>query len=114
MLVVLSFAAGVGLVAYAQNAVAAPANGALAEAAAAAVSPLQHVQYDERHTRHGIVKCYRDLVIGPYLCHYYRNPLYRVPDVRSSRHLRHPLRANFENVERTSSDLVILALAFAI
>ena len=75
VLVVLSFAAGVGLVAYAQNAVATPANGALAEAAAAAVSPLQHVQYDERHTRHGIVKCYRDLVIGPYRCHYYRNPL---------------------------------------
>jgi hypothetical protein len=75
VLVTLSFAAAVGLVAYARNAVAAPANDALVEAAAAAVSPLQQVQYDERHTRHRIVKCYRDFVIGPYRCHYYRNPL---------------------------------------
>jgi hypothetical protein len=33
------------------------------------------VQYAERRTRHGVVKCYRDLVIGPYRCHYYRGPL---------------------------------------
>jgi hypothetical protein len=75
VLVALSFTAGVGLVAYGHSAVAAAANGAVIEAAAAAVSPLQQVQYDERHTRHGIVKCYRDFVIGPYRCHHYRNPL---------------------------------------
>ncbi len=75
VLVVLSFAAGIGLVAHSQGAIAAPANGAAVEAAAAAASSLQQVQYDERHARHGIVKCYRDFVVGPYRCHYYRNPL---------------------------------------
>jgi hypothetical protein len=33
------------------------------------------VQYIERRTRHGVVKCYRDLVIGPYRCHHYSGPL---------------------------------------
>jgi hypothetical protein len=33
---------------------------------------LQRALYTERHTRHGIVKCYRTLVIGPYRCHYFR------------------------------------------
>ncbi len=75
VLVVLSFAAGIGLVAHSHGAVAAPAYGAAVEAAAAAVSPLRQVQYDERHTRHGVVKCYRAFVIGAYRCHYYRNPL---------------------------------------
>jgi hypothetical protein len=28
--------------------------------------------YYERHTRHGITKCYRELVVGPYVCRTYR------------------------------------------
>jgi hypothetical protein len=40
--------------------------------AAIAASPLQQAQYSEHHTRHGVVKCYRTLVIGPYRCHYFR------------------------------------------
>jgi hypothetical protein len=70
LLVVLSFAAAV-LVAYSQSAVAAPTNGAAVKAAAAAASPLQQAQYSERRTRHGVVKCYREFVIGPYRCHHF-------------------------------------------
>jgi hypothetical protein len=70
MLVVLSFAAGIGLVCC-QSAGAAPASGTAVQDAAAATSPLQQVQYSERRTRHGVVKCYRTLVIGPYRCHYF-------------------------------------------
>jgi len=41
--------------------------------AAVATSAVQQAQYAERRARHGVVKCYRDLVIGPYRCHYFRN-----------------------------------------
>ena len=71
LLIVLGFAAGLGLVC-SQSAIAAPADAAAVKKAAAAVSPLQQAQYYERHTRHGIVKCYRTFVIGPYRCHYFR------------------------------------------
>jgi len=73
-LAALTVAAGIGLVCC-QSASAAPASGTAVQAAAAATSPLQQAQYAERRTRHGIVKCYRDLVIGPYRCHYYPAPL---------------------------------------
>jgi len=73
-LAAMTFAAGIGLVCC-QNAGAAPANGTAVQDAAIATSPLQRAQYTERKTRHGIVKCYRDLVIGPYRCHYYPGPL---------------------------------------
>jgi hypothetical protein len=73
-LISLSLAAGVGLLC-SHSAGAAPANAGAAKAAAAAVSTLQQAQYAERHTRRGIVKCYRDLVIGPYRCHYFHSPL---------------------------------------
>ena len=70
ILVALTFAAGMGLVCC-QSASAAPASGTVVQDAAAATSPLQQVQYSERRTRHGVVKCYRTLVIGPYRCHYF-------------------------------------------
>lgn len=54
-----------------QNADAAPANAGGVQEAATATSTMHQVQYIERRTRHGIVKCYRDLVIGPYRCHHY-------------------------------------------
>ncbi len=50
---------------------AVPADATAVQAAAAAVSPLQQARYAERHTRHGIVKCYREFVVGPYRCHWY-------------------------------------------
>jgi hypothetical protein len=77
-LVALSFAAGIGL-AGAGAANAAPAAGAGLANAAATASPLTAVQYSEHRTRHGVVKCYRDLVVGPYRCHHFRNGELSVP-----------------------------------
>jgi len=72
-LIALSFAAGIG-VACSQGAGAMPAGATAVKEAATAASGVQKVQYYERHTRHGVVKCYRDFVVGPYRCHYYRGP----------------------------------------
>jgi len=76
----LSFSAALGLI-YCQGAVAMPV--AALQQAAAAASPVQQVQCDctnmccpnghvEHRTKHYIVKCYRDFVVGPYACHRYR------------------------------------------
>jgi hypothetical protein len=52
---------------------AVPIDAAAMKQAAIATSPVQQAQYYERHTRHRVVKCYRELVVGPYICHsYYR------------------------------------------
>lgn len=72
-LAVMTFAAGIGLICC-QSAGATPASGTAVQDAAIAVSALQQAQYTERKTRRGIVKCYRDLIIGPYRCHYYPGP----------------------------------------
>jgi hypothetical protein len=72
LLIALSFAAATGLMCGA-TANAMPADGGGVGKAAAASSPLAAVQYSERRTRHGVVKCYRDLVVGPYRCHHFRN-----------------------------------------
>jgi hypothetical protein len=62
--VVVGFACGV-------DAGAVPI-GATAMKEAAGASPLQEVQYAEfRARRGGIVKCYREFVVGPYRCHWY-------------------------------------------
>jgi hypothetical protein len=55
---------------------AAPADSGALHAAANAAASLQGAQYSGRHARHGVVKCYREFVIGPYRCHYFRNPLW--------------------------------------
>jgi hypothetical protein len=70
-LLALSLAAGVGLVC-SQSAGAVPVSATAVKEAATATSPVQQAQYSERRTRHGIVKCYRDFVVGPYRCHYFR------------------------------------------
>ena len=67
-LAALSFAAGIGLICC-QSAGAVPASAPGVKEAATAASTLQLAQFAERHTRHGVIKCYRDLVIGPYRCH---------------------------------------------
>jgi len=77
-LAALSFAAGIGLLCC-QSAGAVPASVTGVKEAASATSALQQAQYDERRTRHGVVKCYRDLVIGPYRCHHYRNGVVSLP-----------------------------------
>ena len=74
MLFAAGVAAALGLVGV-SSAGAMPAGASAVKNAAVAASPLQQAEYVERHTRHGIVKCYRDLVIGPYRCHHYRDPL---------------------------------------
>jgi hypothetical protein len=65
--------AGVAVL-WCQDAGAVPGNATAVGEAAAAASAAQQVQYIERRTRHGVVKCYRDLVIGPYRCHRYSGP----------------------------------------
>jgi len=72
-LAALSFAAPIGLICC-QSAGAVPASAPAVMEAATATSPVQQAQYAERRTRHGVVKCYRDFVIGPYRCHYFRSP----------------------------------------
>lgn len=69
-LAALSFAAGIGLLCC-QSAGAVPVNATGVSEAATTASPLQRAQYEEHRTRRGVVKCYRDFVIGPYRCHYY-------------------------------------------
>jgi hypothetical protein len=69
MLVALSVAAGLGLVCW-QSASAAPVNPAAvqqAATAAAAAGQVQNAGY--RHRYGGYVKCYHELVVGPYRCH---------------------------------------------
>jgi hypothetical protein len=55
------------------SACAAPISASVIEEAAATTSPLQDAQFYMRRTRHHIIKCYREFVIGPYGCHrFYR------------------------------------------
>lgn len=70
-LLALSLAAGIGLVCGSAGAV--PMNAAAIKEAAAAVSPVEPAQYAQYRSKHGVVKCYRTLVIGPYRCHHFRN-----------------------------------------
>jgi hypothetical protein len=70
----LGLAAGVALVCSSAGAV--PMSVTAVKQAVAAASPVQQAQFTEHRTRHGVVKCYRDLVIGPYRCHYFRNGVF--------------------------------------
>jgi hypothetical protein len=69
-LVALSVAAGIGLICC-QGAGPVPANAPALKEAATAASPVQQAQLAERRTRRGVIKCYREFVIGPYRCHRY-------------------------------------------
>ena len=69
-LAALSLAAAVGLICCG-SAAAVPASAPALQEAVAAASPLAHAQYYERHTRHGVVKCYRQFVVGRYVCRRY-------------------------------------------
>ena len=70
-LLAVSLAAGIGFVGGSAGAV--PVSAAAVHEATAAVSPVQQAQFAEHRTRHGVVKCYRTLVVGPYRCHHFRN-----------------------------------------
>jgi hypothetical protein len=63
----LSLAAAFGLM-LCQSASALPANAGAIEQGASAAPPVEHVQFHARRTRHGLVKCYREFVIGRYVC----------------------------------------------
>jgi hypothetical protein len=71
-LVALSFAAG-SLV-WSQSAGAVPARPMEMNAAATATSSPEQTHFYARRTRHhGIMKCYHEFLIGPYVCHtFYR------------------------------------------
>jgi hypothetical protein len=67
-----SFAAAIGLV-WCQGAGAVPARPMEMQEAAAAASVVQETLYVGRTRHHGILKCYHELLIGPYVCHrFYR------------------------------------------
>jgi hypothetical protein len=68
-LTVLSLAAAIGAVA-GQSAAAFPIAGSAMQPAAA--SDVEHVQFAERHYRGRVTKCYREFVIGRYVCRSYR------------------------------------------
>jgi hypothetical protein len=73
MLFAVTVAAALGAIGV-SGAGAVPADAMAVKEAATAAAPLK-AQYVERRTRRGVVKCYRDLVVGPYRCHYYCDPL---------------------------------------
>ena len=70
-LAAIGLGAGIGLL-FCQAAGAVPVGAAAVGKAATGASSLQLAQYAERPARHGIVKCYREFVVGPYRCHYFR------------------------------------------
>lgn len=74
-LLAVGLVAGIGLVG-GVGAQAAPMSAAGVQAAVTAASPLQQARlYSERRTKHGVVKCYHDFVIGAYHCHFFPNPI---------------------------------------
>ena len=76
-LLALGLAASIGLGCGSTGAV--PLNAAAMKESATAAAAVQLVQYSEQRTKHGVVKCYRDLVIGPYRCHHFRNGWVSLP-----------------------------------
>ena len=71
ILTAVSFAVGIGFV-WCQDAGAFPADPAAMKEAATAASTVQQTQYAGHFGRHHATKCYREFVIGSYVCHSYR------------------------------------------
>jgi hypothetical protein len=69
-LAVLALTSGIGLIAC-QSATAFPMSAAPIQQSATAASDVTQAQYSERRTRHGIRKCYREFVVGNYVCRTY-------------------------------------------
>jgi hypothetical protein len=68
----LVFAGALNLVCY-QSAEAVPADAAAMNLAATTTSTVQLAQFYARRTRHGVIKCYRQFVLGRPVCrHFYR------------------------------------------
>jgi hypothetical protein len=71
-LAVLSLAAGIGLFTC-QSAVAFPVPGDAMAQSAAAASGVERTQYNEHYRRRGYTKCYREFVVGRYVCRTYHH-----------------------------------------
>jgi hypothetical protein len=69
-LAVLALASGIGLIAC-ESAKALPISAVPIQQSATAASDVMQAQYSERRTRHGIKKCYREFVVGNYVCRTY-------------------------------------------
>lgn len=68
----LILAGALCLVCY-QSADAVPADAAAMKRAAIAASTVQDAQFYARPTRHGVIKCYRQFIVGRPVCrHFYR------------------------------------------
>jgi hypothetical protein len=68
----LVFAGALNLVCY-QSADAVPAGAAAMNRAATTASTVQKAQFYARPTRRGVIKCYRQFVVGRPVCrHFYR------------------------------------------
>ena len=68
----LAFAGALSLVCY-QSADAVPIDAAAMKRAATAALTVQEAQFYARPTRHGIIKCYREFVVGRPVCrHFHR------------------------------------------
>jgi hypothetical protein len=72
ILIGLFFAGALNFVCY-QSADAVPADAAAMNRAATTASTVQQAQFYARPTRHGVIKCYRQFVVGRPVCrHFYR------------------------------------------
>jgi hypothetical protein len=72
ILAVLALTGALSLSCY-QSAHAVPANAAAMKRAATAASIVRDAQFYARPTRHGVIKCYRQFVVGRPVCrHFYR------------------------------------------
>jgi hypothetical protein len=68
----LALAGALSVVWY-QSADAVPADAAAMKRAAITASIMQDAQFYARPTRHGVIKCYRQFVVGRPVCrHFYR------------------------------------------
>jgi hypothetical protein len=68
----LAFAGALSLVCY-HSAEAVPADAASIKRAATDASTVEEAQFYARPTRHGVIKCYREFVVGRPVCrHFYR------------------------------------------
>jgi hypothetical protein len=68
----LAFAGALSLVCY-HSAEAVPADAASIKPAATDASTVEEAQFYARPTRHGVIKCYREFVVGRPVCrHFYR------------------------------------------
>ena len=71
-LAALSLAAGLCLICY-QSAAAFPVDAGAIRQSATDASAVEQAQFAEHRSRGHITKCYREFVIGDYVCHHFRN-----------------------------------------